>query len=78
MATLEQLQRALVNADAAGDTEGASILAREIQAMQGSMPQEQPQPEALAPYEQSYLGQIGSGLNEGLLPKQQLATGPAG
>ena len=66
MATLEQLQRALVNADAAGDAEGAAILAREIQAMQGSMPQEQPQPEAPTSYEQSYLGQIGSGLNEGL------------
>lgn len=41
MATLEQLQRALVNADAAGDTEGATILAREIQSMQG---QQQTQP----------------------------------
>ena len=38
MATLEQLQRALVNADAAGDAEGAAILAREIESMRSAQP----------------------------------------
>lgn len=42
MATIDQLNAALVKADAAGDTEGARILAGEIRKMRQSMPAEQP------------------------------------
>ena len=36
MATLQQLERALINADAAGDTEAARTLASEIVRMRGA------------------------------------------
>lgn len=42
MATIDQLNAALVKADAAGDTEGARMLAGEIRKMRQSMPAEQP------------------------------------
>lgn len=38
MATIEQLSNALIKADAAGDTEGATILAREIRRMKADEP----------------------------------------
>ena len=42
MATIDQLNAALVKADAAGDVEGARMLAGEIRKMRQSMPAEQP------------------------------------
>ena len=46
MATIQELGEALVNADAAGDTQAAQMLASEIQRMQGEAVQSQPQAES--------------------------------
>ena len=69
MATLEQLQQALINADAAGDTEAATVFAREIVNMKGAQGAAQSAPQTSAPQAEaaptSYWNQIGSGINEG-------------
>lgn len=67
MATPEQLQRALINADAAGDTDAARALAAEIQKMRAA-----PAPEAVE--------QVGSSLNTAMggIPRQLGLTARAG
>src|SRR5690242_8926516 len=48
MATLEQLQSALVNADKAGDTEAATALATEIKRVSGGLTDQQQTARALS------------------------------
>lgn len=52
MATADQLESALVKADAAGDTEAASILARELRTMRATAPTATPQ-QAMAEHAKS-------------------------
>jgi hypothetical protein len=47
MATLKELENALIKADEAGDVESARALAYEIRVMLGEQPEPQPQPEAV-------------------------------
>lgn len=49
MASLQQLETALINADKAGDTQAATMLAQEIQKMRSVGPSEIPGPRAVIP-----------------------------
>jgi hypothetical protein len=60
MATIDQLSAALVKADAAGDTEGARILAGEIRKMRETAPVQKPVEE------KSMLGALGGALGQGV------------
>lgn len=64
MATIDQLSAALVKADAAGDTEGARMLAGEIRKMRETAPA-QTMPKAPAE-DKSMLGALGGALGQGV------------
>lgn len=49
MASMQQLETALINADKAGDTQAATVLAQEIQKMRGAGPSEIPGPRTFIP-----------------------------
>jgi len=49
MASMQQLETALINADKAGDTQAATVLAQEIQKMRGAGPSEIPGPRIFIP-----------------------------
>lgn len=59
MATIEELTQALMQADQAGDSEAASVIAEQIQQMQGTVA-------APGSYADTYLAQGTTGFNEGL------------
>lgn len=64
MATIDQLNAALVKADAAGDTEGARMLAGEIRKMRETAPT-QAAPKAIAE-DKSMLGALGGAIGQGV------------
>lgn len=74
MATLAQLETALVNADKAGDAEAARALAGEIVRLRGSA--DTPKPDALPPTQDTGLmGEVGNGAKWGLKHQANILPG---
>ena len=66
MADIEQLSRALLAADKAGDTQSAQLLANEIRKLQGSQQQTEPTPQEAAPDTNGPMQGFGAAFRSGI------------
>jgi len=66
MADIEQLSRALLAADKAGDTQSAQLLANEIRKLQGSQQQTEPIPQEAAPDTNGPMQGFGAAFRSGI------------